>query len=71
MTPILNEIDVEFQGRLSVATVNVETETLITEQLEVMSLPTLLLYVNGQVAGRVTGYVPKATLVDDFILKLI
>jgi len=71
MPPILNAVDQEFQGRLSVATVNVETETLISEQLEVKSLPTILLYVDGSPVGRVTGFVPKETLVNDVIQKLI
>ncbi|PYI56383.1 thioredoxin family protein [Paenibacillus flagellatus] len=71
MTPILNEIEAELGDRLTVATVNAETEILATERMEVMSLPALFLYADGQVVGKVTGYVPKETLVNEFLLKLL
>jgi thioredoxin 1 len=71
MTPILNEIAIQFQDKLIVTTVNVETETRTSDNLEVKSLPTLILYVDGKVVGRVTGFVPKDQLVNEFLLKLI
>lgn len=64
MKPILEEIQREYDDKLTVAMVNVATEETLSEQMEVMSLPALFIYKKGQLVGKVTGFVPKETLVD-------
>lgn len=62
MKPILEEIDQTYAGKVTVAMVDVATETKVTEQMGVMSLPALFIYKKGELVGKVTGFVPKDTL---------
>lgn len=70
MEPVLDRMATDYEGRLSVAKVNVETETAISEKLNVMSLPAVFVYLDGQLAGQVTGYVPEQTLTN-FLEQLL
>lgn len=64
LEPILQELSEEFAGEVNIATINVETNTEVSAELNVMSLPAMFFYKNGAVVGTVTGFVPKPTLVD-------
>jgi thioredoxin 1 len=61
--PVLREIAAEEAGRLVVAEIDADTNPLTMRTLGVLGMPTLLLYVGGEVVTRVVGARPKAALV--------
>ena len=65
IAPILDEIAVEQQGRLSVAKLNVDDAPDVARRFGVMSIPTMILFDGGEPAKRVVGAKPKAALMDD------
>ncbi|AFH61525.1 thioredoxin [Paenibacillus caseinilyticus] len=71
MEPILAELSEEYRNRVTIATVDVETETETAERLNVQGLPTLLLYRNGRLLGQVNGFVPKETLTAELLDKAL
>ena len=60
--PIIDEIASEMQGKLKVAKVNVDNEGNLAAQFNIMSIPTLLVFKNGEVVNQIIGAMPKAQL---------
>ncbi len=65
IAPILEEIAGEQGDKLRVAKVNVDEAPDVARRFEVMSIPTLILFKNGEPAKRVVGAKPKQALLDD------
>jgi thioredoxin 1 len=65
IAPILEELATENAGRLQVAKLNVDDAPDLARRFEVMSIPTLLVFRDGQVAKRIVGAKPKGTLVEE------
>jgi thioredoxin 1 len=61
VAPVLEEINSEQQS-LRVVKLNVDDNQTTAAQYEVMSIPTLLLFRNGQVAKKIIGALPKKRL---------
>ena len=57
--PILEELAAEYDGKLKVAKINVDEEGEIAAQYSIVSIPTLLIFKNGQVVKKQIGAVPR------------
>ena len=55
IAPILEQIAGELQGKLKVCKINTDEAPAIATQYEIMSIPTLILFKNGQEVKRVVG----------------
>lgn len=64
LAPVIAEIAEEYAGTVKVGKVNVDEEIELAMQYRVASIPTVLLFRNGKVAGTSIGYVPKAELLE-------
>lgn len=62
VAPVVEEIAREYQGRLKVCKLNVDEAGGIASNYGIMGIPTLLVFKNGKVAGKVVGAVSKAEL---------
>lgn len=62
MGPALEEIDRDYAGRLTVAKVNVDENPRLAGEFGVMSIPTLIIFKDGQPVDRMVGAMPKAAL---------
>jgi len=63
MAPILEEVSTEFEDRVKVVKVNVDSNQSLAKQYSIMSIPTLLMFKNGQVVGQMIGLTHKNVLV--------
>ena len=59
MAPIVEEIAEEKEGVLKVAKVNVDEEPDLAAKFGIVSIPTLVLMRDGQIADVMIGYRPK------------
>jgi thioredoxin 1 len=59
--PILEEIDSERED-LKVVSLNTDENQQTTASYEVLSIPTLILFKNGEIAKKVIGAMPKRRL---------
>jgi thioredoxin 1 len=67
MEPVLEQISSnEWKGKVKLAKVDVDESVNITMQFQVMSVPTLILFVNGEARQRVSGKQPRDRLVEKF-----
>ncbi len=60
--PIVAELAEENNGKLVVAKVNVDEEPELTQQYNIMSIPTMKFFKNGEIVGEIVGAAPKATI---------
>jgi thioredoxin 1 len=65
IAPILDEIATEQAGKVRIAKLNVDDAPDIARRFEVMSIPTLLVFRDGEVAKRIVGAKPKGALIDE------
>lgn len=66
IAPIVKEIADEYDGKILVGKVNVDEEPDLTMQYNVSSIPTLMVFKNGQLVNKAIGYHEK-----DEILKML
>jgi len=64
VAPVLEEIAREQAGRLKVVKLDVDRHPLPASAFQVQSIPTLILFKNGQPAERIVGALPKAALLE-------
>lgn len=63
---IVEEIADEYDGRIKVGKVNVDEEPELAMQFRVASIPTLMVFKNGQLVNTAVGYRPKADILALF-----
>jgi len=64
IAPSLEEINEEREN-LRVVKLNVDENQVTSARYDVMSIPTLILFKNGQPANRIIGALPKKRLVQE------
>jgi thioredoxin 1 len=64
MAPAIDDLATEFAGRLTVGKVNVDDEPALAAQYGIRSIPTLLLFKDGQIVDQAVGVVPKQVLTE-------
>ncbi len=57
--PILDELSADLGDKLTIAKVNVDNNQEIAVQFSVMSIPTMLVFKNGELVDKVVGAIPK------------
>lgn len=62
VAPILDEIAAEYEGKINVLKLNVDDSPNTAAQYGVRSIPTLILFKDGQVVDQSVGVVPKEQL---------
>ncbi len=65
IAPILSEIATEQSGRVTIAKVNVDENPDIARRFDVMSIPTLILFKDGEVSHRTVGAKGKSQLMTE------
>jgi thioredoxin 1 len=65
IAPILGEIAVEQQGKVTIAKLNVDENPDLAMRFNVMSIPTLLVFSKGEVAKRLVGAKGKGALLQE------
>ena len=62
IAPIVEELSDEFDGRLNVCKVDVDEAERVAMQFGIMSIPTLMIFKNGEEQERIVGYRSKEDL---------
>jgi thioredoxin 1 len=70
MAPFLEQIAEEYDGRVKVAKIDVDENNQQAMQLGVQSIPTLILFKNGQAVERLVGSMPRDRLLSRILPHL-
>ncbi|HEU5123158.1 MAG TPA: thioredoxin [Verrucomicrobiae bacterium] len=66
IAPILDELADEYEGRVTIAKVNIDEQQSIAAEYGIRAIPTLLLFDKGQVADQIVGLRSKRDLKASF-----
>lgn len=59
IAPVLDQLAVEYDGKIKIGKVNVDENTATPSQYGVRGIPTMVLFKDGQVVDQLVGAVPK------------
>jgi thioredoxin 1 len=62
LDPIVDEIAIQYAGKLRVGKLDGDAEPQIIQQYGIMGLPTLILFQNGEPVQRIVGYKPRGKI---------
>jgi len=62
--PIIEEIAKEFEGRIKVGKLNVMENQETAEKYEIFSIPTIIIFKEGEIKERAVGLRPKQVIID-------
>lgn len=65
IAPILEQIAVEHEEKVGIAKLNVDESLEVARRYEVMSIPTLILFKDGDPVKRIVGAMPKSSLMRE------
>jgi thioredoxin 1 len=72
LAPIIDEIAKEFNGKIVVGKLDVDANPITAQKFNVMSIPTIIIFKDGQPVKQLVGYQGKETLVKEIstLLKI-
>jgi len=68
--PVLEEIEEELQNEVKIAKLNIDENQLAASQFGIMSIPTMVLFKDGQPIEKLSGYHPKEILMEYLTTKM-
>lgn len=64
IAPVLEELDAEIGNEVKIVKVDVDNNPATAAEYQVMSIPSLLLFKDGELAAKTVGFQPKEALVE-------
>ena len=65
ISPVLEEIAAEHADKIDVVKLNVDENPAIAQKYQILAIPTLNVFQNGEVVKQIKGAKPKAALLKD------
>jgi thioredoxin 1 len=62
VAPIVDELSQEYDGKVKFVKLNTDDNVRTASQFGIRSIPTLLVFKGGEVAGQIVGFRPKSDL---------
>lgn len=70
LSPIIEELAEEYDGRALIAKVNTETNPKLSQLFKIKSIPTMMMFTFGKMQEQFKGLIPKPNLeeiIDEYI----
>ena len=64
ISPAVEELAAEFEGKINVGKCNVDEEAEVTERFKIRNIPTLLFFKGGEMVDKHVGAATKAQLAE-------
>lgn len=62
IAPVIEQLSSEFAGKAKIGKVNVDENRDLAQQFGVMSIPTIIIFKNGEKVDQIIGFTGKADL---------
>lgn len=69
IAPVVEQLGEDFSGKAKVAKLDVDINPRVTSQYGIRSMPTFLIFKNGEVVDKIIGAVPKKVIQDRLSLQ--
>ena len=66
LSPVIAELAQDWEGKVSIYKMDVDTSPITPQKYSVMGVPSLILFKDGEIVARVTGFRPKKQLISTF-----
>jgi len=63
VAPLVEDLATVYTGKIKVAKINVDESSQVAMKYQITSIPTFILFKNGEVADRVLGALPRSEFV--------
>ena len=64
IAPMIDEVAKEYDGKVKIGKLNVDEAQETASNYNIMSIPTLIMFKNGEAVDKIMGAVPKADVVS-------
>lgn len=64
LTPVIEELEKEYNGKVKFLKVNVDNNPQVSEMYRISSIPTVMVFKNGETIDKMVGFRPKAFIKD-------
>ena len=64
MGPIIEELAEKFEGKMKIGKLNVDENSETAKKYEVLGIPSLKFFKNGEIIDEITGLQPKEVIVE-------
>lgn len=64
IAPVVEELAGEYEGKIKVGKVDVDSNPGISSKYQIRSIPSLVIFKNGEVDNQIIGAVPKGQIKD-------
>jgi len=65
VAPVLEEIAAEHSDKLNVVKLNIDDNPKVAQRYQIMAIPTMSVFQNGEVVKQIVGAKPKAALLRE------
>jgi len=66
LSPLVSELAQEWEGKARIYKMDVDTNPQLPVKYGVMGVPSLILFKDGEITARLTGFKPKKQLITTF-----
>lgn len=70
LSPVLEDLSSEFAGKIKIVKLNVDENPLTANDFNVMSIPTMIYFEDGEPLEKIVGFQPKPVLAEYLNRKL-
>ena len=66
LSPVIAELAQDWERKVNIYKMDVDTNPETPQKYSVMGVPSLILFKDGEIAARITGFRPKKQLISTF-----
>jgi len=70
VAPVVEELADKYKGQVKMTKINVDENPMVAQMFQIMSIPTLMVFKNGEVVGKIIGFRGKEPL-EELIKKAL
>lgn len=71
LAPVLDEISAQYAGKANIYKIDIDQNQEVASRYQVMAVPTMLLFKDGQLVDKLVGFMPKQSITQKIDAQLV